>query len=178
MKHFIALIGAMLLGGAAMAQDFVAPGYTLESYGVYCGPENSAVKQAAPGTVLGYIELTDADTTATVKTTRVPASLGISFGVAVQLTPELGDHSAEFRVTHPTGKPGERITERWTSQFSSAEPALNRFAFDFPEELNPGLWVMEVAHEGQVVLRQSFDVVAPEAAADILSFCSKTSPVS
>lgn len=178
MRRLFTMVLALLIGGAAMAQDMLAPGLVLDSYGVYCGPEGEKQKQAAPGTVLGYIHVTNTDTTATVQTTRVPAALGLSFGVALSLAEAQGVRAVEFRVNHPTARPGERITERWSAQLSDAGPSLNRFAFDYPEELNPGLWVMEVAQAGEVVFRKSFNVVAPEAAADVLSQCSGFAPVS
>ncbi|UYV36445.1 DUF3859 domain-containing protein [Rhodobacteraceae bacterium D3-12] len=174
----VAMLISGLISGAAMAQDLIAPTYILDSYGVYCGIEGPKQKLAAPGTVLGYIQVTEADTTATVQTTRVPAALGLSFGVSIRLAEEQSNTAVEFRVTHPTGRPGERITERWTTQLSGAGPSLNRFAFDYPEELILGLWVLEVVQAGEVVLRKSFDVVAPEAAADVLSQCSGYTPVS
>lgn len=171
---------AGVLAGVAKAEDrFVSPSFILESYGVYCGPEGESIKQAAPGTVLGYITLTEAATDATVVTTRVPASLGISFGVSLRLAEGLGEQVAEFRVTHPTNIPGKSVTERWNTGFSANGPSLNRFSFDYPEELAQGRWTMEVVHRnGEVMFRQVFDVVAPDAAADILSKCSGSAPVS
>ncbi len=180
---FARLCFAVMLCGAgalsALAQEGrEASELILESYGVYCGMEGPSSKVAAPGTVLGYIQVTDADAQATVVTTRVPAAMGIAFGVALRVAPDQSGFSAEFRVTHPTATPGARITERWISRFSPNEPTLNRFRFEFAEELNIGLWVMEVYHEEALLFRQAFEVVPQDAAADILAQCAGFAPVS
>ena len=150
----------------------------LDSYGVYCKAEGPSTRLPAPGTVLGYVHITRTDTEATVVTTRVPATLGIAFGVALRAPADQPDFNAEFRITHPTATPGERITERWVSHFSPQGPVLNQFRFEFPEELNTGLWVMEVYHADARIFRQAFEVVAPEAAGDILAQCSGFAPLS
>ncbi len=169
------LLGALSAAAQAVAEP---PVLILESYGVYCALEGSSRKVAAPGTVLGYVHITEADTAATVVTTRVPAALGIGFGVALRAAGDQSDFIAEFRVTHPAGASGARITERWTTSFSPQAASLNRFRFEFPEELHVGLWVMEVYRDETPVFRQAFEVVPPEAAGDILEQCSGFVPVS
>jgi len=171
-------LGLIVMLGFAATMGRAEQALVLDSYGVYCAPEGPAEKLPAPGTVLGYVHVTTADTNATVVTTRVPATLGIAFGVALRAAPGQPEFQAEFRVSHPTQTPGQRITERWSTRFSPVGPGLNRFRFEFPDELNTGVWVMEVHHQGRVLFRQRFDVVAPAAAADILSHCAGFAPVS
>lgn len=150
----------------------------LESYGVYCDVEGPTRKVAAPGTVLGYVQITEADTQASVVTTRVPAVLGVAFGVSLRVAGDQPGFSGEFRVTHPTQTPGQRITERWFSGFSPDEPSLNRFRFEFAEELAIGLWVMEVYREEALLFRKVFEVVPKAAAGDILAQCAGFAPLS
>ena len=148
------------------------------SHGVYCGPEGPTRRLAAPGTELGYIHLTQGPLQATIVTTKVPAVLGLGFGVALRAAPGQADFDAEFRVTHPGPTPGRNVTERWTSRFSADGAALNRFRFEFPHELRTGLWLMEVYRDDSPIFRQAFQVVPPDAAPEILSVCAVNAPLS
>ena len=172
------LMSACLTLPLMAQQGDTTPELVLESHGVYCAPEGPTQKVPAPGTVLGYIQTSDAGTNASVVTTRVPAALGIAFGVSLRARPDQGEFNAQFRVSHPTAIPGKRITESWTTVFSPAAPSLNRFRFEFDDELNIGLWLMEVYHGETLLFRQGFEVVPSAAAADIMAQCSGVAPMS
>lgn len=142
---------------------------SLES-GVICPPP-SVGETAAPGTVAGVTHLVAEDPPFVSMSSRVPAVMGIGFGVKTMTTDLLGIGDVTMTVTHPPmGKDG--ITQQtFQTRIDGTSPSLTFYQFDYAYELVQGRWQMEATKNGEILYRTSFDVVAPKAAPELAQIC-------
>lgn len=143
---------------------------TLE-VGVFCALQTMD-QMPAPGTVSGWIHVPMSEIRFHWPDRQiVPAALGLAFGVRATGSAGWASIDAEARVT----RPGRATAEVWDTGFSDAGSSLAFFRFDTPEELLPGLWVMEAWDGDTRLYRVEFEVVPASALPEIVDACGATS---
>lgn len=148
----------LALAGVAVAAP-VAPiagaGITDLQVGVLCSPR-VLDRTDAPETKLGYTNTVKGPPSIRFEQQIVPAALGISFGVMFTSDRVLTN------VRNLTYRPGSTQPDVYYSQIDAAPGRYRGFGFEFPEELELGLWRLESWQGDQLLFRAEFDVV-PEA---------------
>ncbi len=164
-----ALFAAGLWTGAARGENSVAAPLLLVDHGVIC--ELTIVgERVAPLTESGTLNLVAQDRGIDVTTRRVPARLGLSFGLRMRLARGTAPITADIVVTHPP-LPSGVATQSWPADLIDGATALNVFTFEFPHELVHGRWTFRVLHEGRLLAEQNFDVVPPPEAPEAMAAC-------
>ena len=154
---------------------------SLES-GVICPPP-SVGDTPAPGTVAGVTHLVDEDPPFVSMSNRVPAVMGIGFGVKSMTDDLLGLSEVTMTVSHPPmGKDGA-TQQSFLTRIDGGTPSLTFYQFDYAYELVKGTWQLEATKDGMVLYRTSFQVVAPKDAPELAHVCgfeellSQTTPL-
>jgi hypothetical protein len=137
------------------------------SFGIFCTLETTGQTQA-PGTRSGFIHTVDGlPAFQWPDQRRVPATLGIAFGVMAQSQPGTAAPDAEMRVY----RPGNPTPDVWDTGFYDSDPSFAFFRFDTADELIPGLWVFEAWSGGTRLYRVEFTVVQAAEAPGIAEAC-------
>lgn len=169
------LLCAFLPLGPVLGQDTntdVLQGQGVETliYGIYCA-EAPIDLEEAPGTAAGVVNLVSDLPEMRAIATRVPARLGIGFGLLVELKDGLIHDPLSITLTHPPYPDSGIEVETWQSAVDEISPGLIGFSFEQPSELVVGAWTFEAVHDGEVVFRVTFDVVPPALAPDLAGSC-------
>jgi hypothetical protein len=164
-------ISILLATPACAAPDtFVSPAIGALESGVICPPP-SVGDAPAPGTVAGVTHLVNEDPPFVSMSRRVPAVLGIGFGVKTLTADILGLSDVTMTVTHPPmGKDGA-TQQSFLTRIDGGTPSLTFYQFDFAYELVQGTWEMEAVKDGEVLYRTTFDIVAPKDAPELARIC-------
>lgn len=170
-------ITTLAVGSALLAQSATAGNTTfaehplvLDQFGVICEifPEG---QRPAPETVSGILNLVEQDQPIDVQTVRVPAEIGLSFGIRATLAPGTALSPVDVVVTHPPmGEAGQTV-ERWGATFNAGEVNLNLFTFEEDYELVQGPWLFQLVSDGEVLLQQPFVVTARGSVPDVQQTC-------
>lgn len=167
----------VLLACPAVAQDGPAWDRTLLEridWGIVCA-EDSGQREPAPETISGFIDIYAGEPWIGLRTRRVPALHGLSFGVIAW---GRGVEGVTITVTHPPMQPSGTTRQSWPAAFAAGEGAANFFTFDIPEEEVPGLWRFTAVKDGTVVYETAFEVVPPAALPDFVDPCPGPAPIS
>jgi len=182
--HRAALAGVLVIAIAAGAAPAApeAPWHDpalLDAFGfgLICADE-SGVREPAPGTIAGYIDIYAGDPWIARPTQLVPAVQGLAFGVIAQAGAGMPEGAVTVRMTHPPMAPSGQSVETWESGFGTGVASANFFRFDIPEERVPGLWTMESFVDGRPVYRVTFEVVDPALLPDFVDPCPTTQTIS
>lgn len=169
MSAFFRLCLVLLWSATAALADPAAPqsaqGIRFVEIGIYCRPESEGT-EPAPETSLGYINLLATLPEFIHRQQRIPAALGISFGVVVQ-----ADHDI-LQARIETWKPGRDRPEIWYTDLYADTPRMRGFAFDFPEELILGTWRMEAWDGDTRLYSVEFEVQPASTLPGISSDCN------
>ena len=126
--------------------------------GVICEVELEGQREA-PETVSGILNIVDQDREIDVATPRVPADLGLSFGVRAGLLPGTAiPGMVDIVVTHPPMGDRGVTVERWQAVMNAGETSINLFTFQHDFEMVQGPWLFQIVSEGEVLLQQPFEV--------------------
>ncbi len=150
---------------AEPAPPITDPAITVVDLGIYCRPTLAGTEEA-PSTSLGYINLFAEQPVIKHRQQRVPAALGVSFGVIILSTEDFIGARME------SWKPGASGPEVWYSDILANEERARGFTFDFDSELIPGLWRMEAWDGDRRLYSVEFEVVPPSALPGDLSDCN------
>ena len=138
--------------------------------GVICPPP-SVGDSPAPGTVAGLTHLVDEDPPFVSMSRRLPAVMGIGFGVKTMTADRMGLSEVTMTVTHPPmGKDGA-TQQSFLTRIDGGTPSLTFYQFDYAYELVQGTWQMEAMKDGIILYRTSFEVVAPKDAPELARVC-------
>ncbi|WP_185968457.1 DUF3859 domain-containing protein [Paracoccus sp. M683] len=139
--------------------------------GVFCKLPSEG-QSAAPGTTAGYIWDPVALPQIRWPQTTVPASIGISFGIVARAKEK--SFEVEVRVSHPEFPGKDRLQEIWTGSFSTIGASASVYSFDYPYEVVPGDWRIEIIAQdnGEVILSQDFIVLPAEDLPEIVDACA------
>ncbi len=160
-------------------------GAEIIEYGLYHADRFGRIE--GRDTSLGSLTVLNKETVRLVeKTTRIPAEIGNTFGIAYILhgTPHNADVELTIRVITPglTRPPepgpqlytaqgirfpgrqgaGARTTEQWPSHANLNKPAYDFFGFEHDWELVPGQWTFQVWYRDAMLTEQSFEVYPAE----------------
>ncbi|MGL4238728.1 MAG: hypothetical protein ACRCSW_21890 [Tabrizicola sp.] len=170
----LALVFTLVVAGPAVADPGPpAPGPLIGEIevGVFCALQ-AMNQRPAPGTLSGWIHVPEDEITFHWPDQQVvPASLGLAFGVEVQLVPGADVVNGQMRVY----RPGSDVPEVWDSGFSAVTRSLAFFRFDHDHELITGTWRFE-AWDGEVQLYSvEFEVVPRAALPEVVEACGAIS---
>ena len=138
--------------------------------GIVCPPEPSGFRDA-PGTISGQTHLLDSEPPFVSTDNRVPAVLGVGFGVKTRASPGSGIDVVQIRVTHPP-MGTERVREqRFLSVIGAEETAFVFFQFDYPYELVTGDWRIAAYDGDRMLFDETFVVVDPDQVPQLADIC-------
>lgn len=146
------------------APPTTSPDFSTFSVGVLCSPRE-ADRAAAPDTRLGYTTVVAAPRKIGFAQQRVPAALGVSFGVMFTPTHALSG------VRNETYRPGSSRPDVYYSDIDAKPGRYRGFAFEFQDELVPGLWRLESWQGDKLLYRVEFQVVPEAALPEIQAQC-------
>jgi hypothetical protein len=162
------LVALSIASSGAMAEvsaPFSAPGIVLEGIGIFCRT-GTTLREDAPETTLGYIQLFDVQPEFAFRQQVVPARLGVHFGLIVTADRFIPVARSE------TWKPGAAKPDVWYTELQAGSPKARGFSFDFPEELVIGTWRMD-AFDGKTLLYSiEFEVLPGDALPGVTSDCN------
>ena len=171
MKHALSLAIAITLPMLATAQalQFSSDLISLES-GVVCPPP-AVGKSPAPGTVAGTTHIIDEQPPFVSTSRRVPAVIGIGFGIKALAADDFGMDGVTVIVTHPPMGADQVQTQQFGTRISGVSPSITFYQFDYDYELITGQWKMVAIKDDQVLYSVTFDVVPPSAVPELASIC-------
>lgn len=138
--------------------------------GVICAPASTETRPA-PDTLAGTTHVIDEDPPFVSNARRVPAVLGIGFGVKSVGSAANGLDDVTMVVTHPAMGAQKIETQTYGTFISSLSSSLTFYQFDYNYELLPGIWNM-TAMQGETVLYSvNFEVLPPEQVPELASVC-------
>lgn len=132
--------------------------------GVFCDL-GSDEREPAPDTELGYIEVAPDSLDLGPSRQILPADLGLAFGVEVISSADVP--MVEIRIT----RPGRDQPDRWQAPLQANDPDYSYFAFAFPFEQVPGLYVIEAFAQSTRLYRAEFDVRPAGSMPEIAAEC-------
>jgi len=136
------------------------PGVVKIEYGYFCALE-AVGERAAENTVSGVVRQVE-DTPRFIEYgSLVPATLGVGFGVFVQVTPEYEGVVIAITENPPMG-PNGQTRQSFTTTLSSSEQSYVGFAFEHGYELVTGPWRMSAELNGRLIYSVDFQVVSSD----------------
>jgi len=175
MKHLFACL--LLVPSAAFAQaplpDLTSPSIATLEAGVICAPD-SLGERSAPGTVAGTTHVIEEEPPFVAVTRRVPAVIGIGFGIKSRAAALGGIPDVKMRVTHPPMGTAGQTVQSFASAIRGTDPSLTFYQFDFDYELLPGIWQIEASSNGETLYRSTFEVVPADQVPELAEICGYT----
>lgn len=153
------------------AQDFIQTDILSDlETGLIC-PSGQAEEVPAPDTMLGFIKRREDWQRIVYRTTTVPLIRNLGFGIDVAPIGPRNLDPVTIRITHPPYKDTDVTEESWSADLSPERSNLNFFVFEFRHEMVLGTWTFEIEYAGEIILRQSFDVVHPSRYPGVDGLC-------
>ncbi|MFQ1701195.1 DUF3859 domain-containing protein [Loktanella agnita] len=171
MRHIIAAFVIAACAGPALAEtpQKTDPIASIEA-GVICAPD--AVGTApAPNTLAGETHIIDINPPFVSHSRRVPAVLGIGFGVKTLAAQPDGLGEVTVIVTHPPMGDAAVELQSFASSIGGLDPSLTFYQFDYAYELVPGTWEMAAMRGSDVLYKVSFDVLPPALVPELAAVC-------
>ncbi|PUB14802.1 DUF3859 domain-containing protein [Yoonia sediminilitoris] len=172
MKPIIALLVCLpsVLLSETLSEDRISDQIASFEAGIICAPEPVG-STPAPGTVAGTTHVIDVDPPFVSTNRRVPAVIGIGFGVKAMARDPAGLQGVTILVTHPPmGK--DRVEEQnFGSKISGSAPSVTFYQFDAPYERVYGTWNMTAIKNGEQIYSADFEVVPASQVLELASVC-------
>ena len=172
MKHVV--LSLLALPGLAVAQaplpDLMSDQMASVEAGVICAPETTGELEA-PGTVAGTTHLIAEEPPFIAVTRRVPAVLGVGFGIKSRSVAETGIDGVLMTVTHPPMGDAAVTTQTFLTTIRGSDPSLTFYQFDFDYELLPGIWQLQASYGDDVLYRTTFEVLPPDMVPELAELC-------
>jgi hypothetical protein len=161
-----------MIPAAAFAQspDMVSPLIANHASGVICAPPTKGTSPA-PGTVAGTTHLIDVEPAFVSHSRRVPAVLGIGFGIKALAVDISGIDDVLITISHPEMGDQKATAQSFGSLIRGTDPSLTFYQFDFDYELVTGIWQMEASRGTEILYRTTFEVVTPDQAPELATIC-------
>lgn len=171
MRVFFSLLVVLLAGpGPALGQDRSSDAIASLRSGVVCDPETAGLSEA-PDTISGTTHVLAEDPPFVSESNRVPAVLGIGFGVKSMSTEVTGLSDVTLRVTHPPMGADGTTAQSFQTSISGTRESLAFYQFDYAYEMVPGPWVMTAEQAGVVLFETRFEVLPPEMVPELAGIC-------
>lgn len=172
MKHMLFVLIA--LPALALAQaplpDVTSAKMASVEAGVICAPETTGELEA-PGTVAGTTHLIAEEPPFIAVTRRVPAVLGVGFGIKSRTVDLAGLDGVTMTVTHPPMGDGAVTRQTFQTVIRGTDPSLTFYQFDFGYELLPGIWQMQASVGEEVLYRATFEVLPAAMVPELATAC-------
>lgn len=141
------------------------------AFGLICPPPDGA-RRPAPDTMSGWVHVPSEPIERRAEGRRVPAVLGIGFGVWYLLsdTEALG---VRYTVTHPPMPPEGVTTQSWDVTITPGNASSVFFQFDHVDEVQPGDWTISARAEGAEVFAVGFTVVPARDLPALAQLCAQ-----
>lgn len=154
----------------AQPKDKVSADILSLQSGVICAPPSEG-EAAAPDTIAGTTHLIS-DVPPFVSTVnRVPAVLGIGFGVkSISVAPE-GISNIDMVITHPPMGASGVTTQSYSTSIRGDAQSITFYQFDYEYELLPGIWTMQAKYGDVVLFTSVFVIVPPNELPQLASIC-------
>lgn len=156
--------------GQTLPADKIGPLVLSHEAGIICAPPTVGTAPA-PDTVAGTTHLIDVEPAFVSLDRRVPAVLGIGFGVKAQAVDLGGIPEVTMTISHPAMGKTKAVTQTFQTVISGQSPSLTFYQFDFDYEMVVGTWQMEASQNGTVIYRTTFDVLPPSQVPELASIC-------
>jgi len=166
---FFAALTVAALGQTAQA-DKVSKQIARLEVGVICAPPNVG-ETPAPGTVAGTTHLIDVEPAFVSLTRRVPAVVGMGFGVKAQSRDAAGLPDVTITITHPPMGKSATTSQTFQSRISGLDLSLTFYQFDFDYELVLGIWHLEARQGSDLLYSTTFNVVPPSKIPELATIC-------
>lgn len=141
----------------------------LES-GIICAPPATG-ESAAPNTIAGTTHIVEDAPPFISNSHRVPAVIGIGFGVKSMTSTSGGEDDVLMTIWHPEMGADRVTVQSFQTRISDLSPSITFYQFDFDYELLPGDWMMEASKGGHILFRRSFKVLEPEDVPELAAVC-------
>ena len=159
---------------SAVAKDFTSPLIGFLEAGVVCAQDTGVVREA-PDTVAGTTHVVDEIPPFVSTGRRVPAVIGIGFGVQSGLVGDLGQDGVLITVTQPPFAGSGATQQSFVSRVGSETvPSITFYQFDFGYELALGDWTMTASVGAATLYEVSFTVVPPAEMPELAGICGFT----
>lgn len=172
MKHMFFAVLLAPIGLAAQTQlpDVVSDQMASVEAGVICAPETTGELEA-PGTIAGTTHLIAEEPPFIAVTRRVPAVLGVGFGIKSRSVDVVGLNGVTMTVTHPPMGDDAVTTQTFETVIRGTDPSLTFYQFDFDYELLPGTWQMQASIGDNVLYRTTFEVLPAALVPELAAAC-------
>ncbi|WP_439155793.1 DUF3859 domain-containing protein [Yoonia sp.] len=171
MKHALVLTVAFCIAqqAAALPTQFSDDIASLQA-GVICPPPTVG-NAPAPGTIAGTTHIIANDPPFLSASRRVPAVLGIGFGIKALAADNVGIEDVTVVVTHPPMGDGQVVTQQFITRISGVSPSITFYQFDHDFELIQGMWTMVGVAKNRVLYSVTFEVTAPGDIPELAGIC-------
>ena len=156
--------------GQTVQPDKVGPMIANLQAGIICAPPTVGTSPA-PNTIAGTTHLIGEEPAFVSTKRRVPAVLGIGFGVKSQARDPAGISVVTMTISHPEMGKTNATGQSYATRISGEYPSLTFYQFDFNYELVLGHWQMEASQGGTIIYRTTFEVVAPSEIPELAGIC-------
>lgn len=171
MKHAFVLIAGFALAQHAVALplQYASDIISLEA-GVICPPPTIG-SAPAPGTVAGTTHIIDDEPPFVSASRRVPAVLGIGFGIKALAADDFGIEDVTVVVTHPAMGADQVEVQQFATRISGVSPSITFYQFDYDYELLYGTWTMTGIADERTLYSVTFEVVPPGDIPELAGIC-------
>lgn len=167
---FLCLLPVFAIANPGIQPDKIAPQIGRLEAGVICSPE-SVGSSPAPNTIAGSTHVIEEEPPFIAVTRRVPAVLGVGFGVKSQTQDGFGYDDVTMVITHPPmGDTGAEL-QSFSTSIGNTSPSLTFYQFDFDYELVPGIWQMTAMRDETVLYAVTFEVLPPHKVPELAAVC-------
>lgn len=170
MRILIALIFFAASQANAQASDMVSKHLFSHEAGIICAPETVSTNPA-PDTVAGVTNTIAVDPPFVSTARRVPAVLGIGFGIKAMSADPDGLSPVTMTITHPAMGANKTKRQSFETIISGDDPSLTFYQFDFAYELLPGTWTMKASQGNKLLYRTTFLVLPPHKVPELAQVC-------
>lgn len=138
--------------------------------GVICAPETTSVV-TAPDTVAGFTNVIVEDPPFVSNKHRVPAVMGVGFGIKSRARNSDGLTGVVMTVTHPPMGEARTTVQRYTTTIRGNDTSLTFYQFDYDYELLPGQWQMQASLGDEILYTTTFQVLPAEQVPELAAIC-------
>ena len=170
MKFLAACLFTMTVWTAAIAEVMQSSRIATLEAGVLCSPPTIG-SAPAPGTIAGKTHIIADDPEFVATSRRVPALLGIGFGVKSQAFDPDGIADVTIRLSHPEMGEADVTMQSFATSIGGTGTSLTFYQFDHSYELVKGTWEFAAYAGEEQLYAVTFEVVDPQSVPELAGVC-------